>query len=131
MKGSHIFTTQSTPVEFNEAEEDPGAKWEGEEENKYSAGEDTETLSGVGGADQSVGYIVHFANVVKLYQRKNWNCFGCSSPDHLMKDCPKDLSKTTQKASLNAKEGTTKNGDWAPQKPVVAQPASPHEAPQA
>ena len=36
-----------------------------------SAGEDIETSSRVGGADQSVGYIVHFANMVELYQKKN------------------------------------------------------------
>ena len=46
-------------------------KPEREEEAKSSAGEDTETLSVVGEADQSVGYIVCFANAVKLYQRKN------------------------------------------------------------
>ena len=46
-------------------------KPEGEEEAKSSAGEDAETLSGIGGADQSVGYIVCFANMVELYQRKN------------------------------------------------------------
>ena len=54
-----------------------------------------------GGADQSVGYIIHFANAVELYQKKNQNCFGCSSHDHLIKDCLKDLSKTTQKVCLN------------------------------
>ena len=42
-------------------------KPEGEEEAKSSAGEDTETSSRVGGVDQSVGYIVHFASVVELY----------------------------------------------------------------
>ena len=66
--------------------------------------------------DQSVGYIAHFANAVELYQRKNQNCFGCGSPDHLVKDGSKDLRKTAQKASLNAKEGMMKKGDWAPQK---------------
>ena len=40
-----------------------------------------------------------------------------------MKDCPKDLSKTARKVSLNVQEETTKKGGWAPQKPVVA-PAS-------
>ena len=88
-------------------------KPEGEEEAEFSAGEDADTLSGVGGVDQSVGCIVCFANVVKLYQRKNQNCFQCGSPEHLMKDCPKVLSKTTQKVSLNVKEGRMKNGGWA------------------
>ena len=50
---------------------------------------------GVGGADQSVGYIVHFSHVIEVYQRKKQNCFGYGSPDHLLKDCQKDLSKTT------------------------------------
>ena len=71
LKGSHTFTAQSATVESNKAEEDSCVKEEEEEEAKSSAGEDAETSSGVGGVDQSVGYIVHFANVIKLYQRKN------------------------------------------------------------
>ena len=62
------------------------------------------------GTDQSVGYIVCFANVVELYHRRNQNCFKCGSPDYLVKDCPKDLNKTTKKLSLNTKEGRTKKG---------------------
>ena len=65
------FTPQSATVENNEAEEDSGVKPEGKEEAKSSAGEDVETSSRVGGVDQFVGYIVHFANAVKLYQKKN------------------------------------------------------------
>ena len=53
---------------------------------------------------------VHFANMVKLYQKKNWNCFRCSIPDYLVRDCPKDLSKTTQNVCLIAKEGMKKKG---------------------
>ena len=56
-----------------------------------------------------------------------WN----GSPDHLVRDCVKDLSKTTQKVSLNTKERTMKKGGWAPKKQVVTQPASPDEAPSA
>ena len=48
-----------------------------------------------------------------------------------MKDGLKDLSKTTRKVSLNAKEGMMNKGGWAPQKPVVTQLASPDEAPRA
>ena len=65
-----------------------------------------------------------FANAVKLYQRKNQNSFRCGNHDHLVKDCLKDLSKTTQKASLNMKEGMMKKGSWSPQKPEVTQLAS-------
>ena len=46
-------------------------KPEGEGEAEASAGEDVETSSGVGEADQSVGYVIRFANAVKLYQKKN------------------------------------------------------------
>ena len=46
-------------------------KPDGEEEAESSAREDVETSSRVGGADQSVGYIVCFANAVELYQKKN------------------------------------------------------------
>ena len=49
----------------------PGTKAEEAEEAESSDEEDPETLSGVGGADQVVGYIVHFTNAVKLYQRNN------------------------------------------------------------
>ena len=73
------------------------------------------------GANQSVGYIAHFANAVELYQRENQNCFRHGNPDHLVRDCPKHLSKTTQKASLNVKVGMAKKGGQAPQKLVVAQ----------
>ena len=58
-------------VESNRVAEDLGIKAEEAEEVESSDGEDPETSSGVRGADQSVGYIIHFANAVKLYQRKN------------------------------------------------------------
>ena len=77
------------------AEENLSVKPEGEEEAESSDEENPETSSGIGGADQLVSYIIHFANEVKLYQRKNQNCFGCGSPDYCMRDCLKDLSKTT------------------------------------
>ena len=38
-------------------------------------------------------------------KKKNWNCFRCGSPDHLVMDCPKDLGKVTRKVSLNPKRG--------------------------
>ena len=116
LKGNHTFTVQSTTVESIGAEEDLSVKPEREEEAESSDEEDPETSSGIGGAIQSVRYIICFANVVKLYQQKNANCFRCGSPDHLIRDCPKDLSKTPLKPSLNAKEGMVKKGGWTPQK---------------
>ena len=68
-------------------------KPEGEEEAE-SSDEDSETLNGIGGADQLVSYIVCFAKAVRLYQKKDKNCFRCSSPDHLIRNCLKDPSKT-------------------------------------
>ena len=53
-------------MESTEGEEDSTVKQEGEGEAESLAEEDAETSSGVGGADQSVGYIIHFANMVKL-----------------------------------------------------------------
>ena len=111
-------------MKSNGAAEDSGTK---AGETKSSDGEDPEISSGVGGADQSVGYIVHFANAVELYQRKNLNCFACGSSDHLVKD----LSKTTHKASLNMKREMMKKGGQTPQKPVVTKLSSPDEAPRA
>ena len=84
LKGNHTFTAQSAIVESIGTEEDLSVKPEGEEEAE-SSDEDLETLSGIGGAYQPVGYIVCFANVVKLHQRKNGNCFRCGSSDHLMR----------------------------------------------
>ena len=119
LKGNHTFMSGSAIVKSIGTEGDSSVKPEGEEEAESSDGEDPETLSGIDGADQLIGYIIHFANAVKLYQRKNWNYFRCVSPDHLVKDCPKDLSKTNRKVSLNVKEGMMKKGGWTPQKPVV------------
>ena len=50
-------------------------------------------LGEVGDIDPLLGYIPWFATVVELYQKKNCNCFRCGSPDHLVKDCPKELGK--------------------------------------
>ena len=86
---------------------------------------------GIGRADQPFGYITCFANAVELYQKKNQNCFRCGSPDHLLRDCLKDLSNTAQRVSLNAKEGTVKKGGLATQKPVVAQKTSLDDGPKA
>ena len=99
LKGNHTFTAQSAIVESIKAQVDLSIKPEGEEETECSHEEDPEILRGIGGADQLVGYIIHFTNVVKLYQSKNWNCFRCGSPDHFVGDCLKDLSKTIQKGA--------------------------------
>ena len=55
-----------------------------------------ETTGEVGNVDPLLGYIAWFVNVVKLYQKKNCSCFGCGSPDHLVKDGPKEMGKTEE-----------------------------------
>ena len=74
---------------------------------------------------QSVGQIYHpFYQCSQAVSEEKWKLFGCGSPDHLIRDCLKDLSKTVQKVSLNVKEGMAEKGGQASQKPVVTQPVS-------
>ena len=107
LKGDCIFTAQSAAVEDCVTEEDSGPKPDGEKEVESSAEKDAGMTGEVGNVDPLLGYIVQFANAVELYQKKNCNYFGCGSPDHLVKDCPKEMGKTTRKVGLNLKEGTT------------------------
>ena len=67
-------------VESIGTEENLSVKPEGEEAES-SDGEDPECSSEIGRADQLFGYIIHFANAVKLYKKKNQNSFGCGSPN--------------------------------------------------
>ena len=70
LKSNHTFTAQSTIVESIGAEEDLSVKPEGQEEAASSEEEDPETSSGIDVADQLVSYIIYFAKVVELFQRK-------------------------------------------------------------
>ena len=114
LKGNCTFTAWAEPTRNDEAEEDQCVKPEGE--GVPSADEDVEASGRVGETDQCVEYVIHFAKAVELYQKKNKNCFGCGSPDHLIWDCPKDVSRSAWKAYLNMKKGTAKKGGWGPQK---------------
>ena len=116
-------------VQDHETEEDSGPKPDGEKEAETSAEEDAGTLGKVGNADPSLGYIMWLANKVELSQKKNYNCFGCGSPDNLVKDCSKELGKTTRKLGLNLKEGMAKKGGWFSQKSVTIQQTTPGDAP--
>ena len=129
LKGSHTFTAQSAVVEDCQTEEDSGPKPDEEKEAKFSAEEDTGLSGKFGSADQSLGYIVQFANAVELYQKRNHDCFGCGRLDYLVKDCPKDLGKTARKVGVNLKEGMAKKGGWTSQKLVAAQQATLGETP--
>ena len=71
LKGNHTFLAQSTIVESIGTEGDFSVKSDREEEDESSEGEDPETPSEIGGADQPISYIIHFANTVKLYHKKN------------------------------------------------------------
>ena len=127
LKGNCTFMAQNAIVESVGTKGDLTVG-QGEKEEVELSEEDPETSSEIGGADQQISYIAWFANVVKLYQKKNWNCFGYGSPDHLVKDCPKDIGKVARKVSLNV-EGTMKKGSQTPQKPTVTQLAFPDESP--
>ena len=78
----------------DEVEENSSVKQEGDGETVSSADKEVETSGRVGGMDQPVEYIIHFTKAAQLYQQKNRSCFGCESPYHVMRDCPKDISKT-------------------------------------
>ena len=112
-------------------EEDSGQKPDREREAESLAEEDVGTTGKVSNVDPSLGFIVHFTNVVALYQKSNHNCFGCGSPGHLVKDCPKEMGKTSREVGLNLKEGMAKKGGQSSQKLVAMQEATPGNAPQA
>ena len=123
-KGNCTFTAWSTAVEHHETEEDSGPKPNGEKEAASSAEEDVGMTGKVGDADPSLGFIACFANAVDLYQKRNCNCFGCGSPEHLVKDCLKEMGKTARKVGLNLKEEMVRKGGWSSQKLVAMQEAS-------
>ena len=93
------------------------------------ADEEVKASGRMGGTHQPMEYIMHFAKAVELYQWKNRSCFGCGSPNHLMWDCPKDISKSAWKVDLNTKEGMAKKEGQTPQKPATAHQTSPDETP--
>ena len=125
LKGNCTFTTWTATIRNDDAEEDPGVKYEGEGEMEPSADEDVEASGQVGETDQSVEYMIHFDKAVELYQKKNKNCFRCGSPDHLAWDCPKDVCRSAQKAYLKHEGGDSKEVRLSPpQKPAAAQCAS-------
>ena len=84
LKGNHTFTAQAATIGKDEVEEDTSVKQEGEGEAEPSADGDYKVSGRAGGTDQSMEYIVCFAKAVQLYLKKNRNCFGCGSPDHLV-----------------------------------------------
>ena len=121
LKGKCTFATWTMTVGKDEAKEDPGEKPEGVGETEPSADKDMEVSGGIGEINQSIEYIVCFVKVVKLYQKKNGNCFGCRCPEHLVWDCPKDASRSAHKVCFNTKKGMAKKGGWTLQKSAVAQ----------
>ena len=131
LKSNYTFTAWAATIGSNEVEENSGAKQEGDGQTASSADKEAKTSGGLGGMDQPVEYIVCFAKAVKLYQQKNRSCFGCRSSDHLMRDCPKDISKPAQKADLNTKDGMAEKGAQASKKSMAAHQTSPDETLQA
>ena len=118
LKGNHTFTTQAATVGNDKGEADSSAKQEGKGEMEPSADKEVKVSDGEGGTYQPMEYIVSFTKAVKLYQQKNRSWFGCGSPNHIMWDCLKDISKSAWKVDLNTKEGTAKKGGQTPQKNI-------------
>ena len=125
LKGNCTFTAQAATAGKDMAEENPGVEPEGEEVTEPSDHEEVEALGKLKETDQSIEYITHFANVVKLYQRKNKNCFRCKSPGHIVQDFLMDVSRPTGKVYLNTRERTAKKGGWAPHNLAATKRASP------
>ena len=109
-RATHTFTTQAVIIGNAKDKAESGVKQEGEGETEPLADEEVKASGRAEGTDQPMEYIVPFAKAVKLCQQKTRSCFGWGSPDHLMWDCPKDISKSAWKAELNAKEGMAKKG---------------------
>ena len=127
LKGGDTLTARSATLESNEVAEVSDTNVE---KVKSLGGEDPEIFSGIEGSDQSLSYIIYFANAVELYHKKNWNCFWCGISDHPVKDCLKNLSKTAWKVSLNVKEGA-KEGRLKPSETSSHSSCVPRQAPRA
>ena len=131
LKGNCTFTAQSTALEDCKTDESAGPKPSGEKKAKSCAEEDVGMTGEVCIVDPLLGFITWFTNVVELYQKRNHNCYGCDSPDHLVKDCPKEMGKTTRMVGLNLKKGMAKKRDWSSEKLVATQDAILGDAAQA
>ena len=131
LKGNHTFTAWSIAVEDNKTEEDSGPKPNGEKEAEPSAEENMGMTGKVSNVDPSLGFVTQFANTLELYQKRNHSWFGCGSPYYLVKDCLKEMGKTTRKVGLNVKEGTVKKWGWSSQNSVATQEATLDNASQA
>ena len=125
LKENCTFTAWAATIEMMKVKQTPAWSKEGEGDTEPSANEEVEALGRTEETDQPMKYIICFAKAVELHQQKNRSCFRCGSPNHLMQDCPKDMSKSAWKADLNNKGGTAKKGGGTPQKPVAAQQTSP------
>ena len=127
LKGNHPFTARAVTIGSVKHGADSGAKGGEEGETEPLADEEVKALGRMEETGQPMEYIVCFAKAVKLYQQKKRSCFRCRGPNHLMWDCPKDISKSAWEVDINTKEGIEKKGGLAPQKSAVTQQSSPEE----
>ena len=90
------------------------------EEEDANDGEDLESndTNGIEGVTEK--FMVWLARAVKDAQTDERHCYHCSSPEHLIRNCP--LMKTARdKKQLNGKEGTVMvKGAWTPPKAMNA-----------
>ena len=64
----------------------------------------------VGNVDPLLDFIMWFANVLELYQKRNCSSFGYGSPDHLVKDCPKEMGENCQEGRFKLERGDGEEG---------------------
>ena len=70
---------------------------------------------------------VRLARAMDKYEDKRRLCYGCQSPDHLIRDCPeKTMAK---KAYLNAKQGSTKGARVPPKTTPKTAPKATDDRP--
>ena len=110
LKGNPTSIAWAVTIRNYEAKENSSVKEEGEGEIDPSADEDVKVSSREEETDQTIEYIVDFGKVVELYQKKNKSCFGCGSPDHLIWNCSKDISKSAHSSVFKYERGNSKEG---------------------
>ena len=86
--------------------------WLGEDEADDGEDPESDDPGGIKGVMEE--FMVQLARAVKDAQADEKCCYHCSSPEHIIWNCP--LMKTTRdKKQLNGKEGTaTMKGAWIP-----------------
>ena len=115
LKGSHTFTAQSAMVESKGVAEDLGTR---QRRQKRLSLQMKRTQKPQVGLVEQISQLGRLSSIlptwIKLYQRKKQHCFGCGSPDHLVKDCLKGSQQDHPKSEFKCKRGDDKEGRLDP-----------------